>query len=77
TEPPLIVASKCMLSAQERFTNQHTGEKIHALGAASIDQHNNYVGEIAYIGAAVEKFLEYFGSETASMENFRHRRIEY
>jgi len=77
TETSLVAAFRCMLSARQRFVDRFPNEGTFALAAASIDEHDNYIGEISYIDAALKELQEYFGSEMVSMENFRHRRVEY
>jgi hypothetical protein len=78
TKPDQTVEKACRLfdAARERFVERYPFETTRFVGALAEDE----IGvsrDVVYVDAQLLRLVRYLNSDHPSMENIRHRRIEY
>jgi hypothetical protein len=76
TRPELEKAYKLFDAARERFGERYPFETTHFVGAL-VESEDGFWRDVVYVDAQLVKLVSYFQSDRPSMENLRHRRIEY
>ncbi|WFU80109.1 hypothetical protein QA645_37370 [Bradyrhizobium sp. CIAT3101] len=76
TRSKLEMAAEFLEAARDRFGERYPSEHTHFLGAL-IEDESGMCSDVVYIDAQLLKLVRYLHSDRPSMENLRHRRIEY
>jgi hypothetical protein len=77
TEAALQLALQKLHLAQKRFYDQFPSEGTVGLAALPVDDDHIQAGDPVYIAGPMESYLDYFKSQSISMQNFSRRRVKY